>query len=84
MKFWKNFGFRIPFWDFSRTSLRHFEQLLFLKRLNPSSLSKLMIVRSFFVLNFWNIKSMINLYNVRILPPNIHSIKLLIKYLFQK
>jgi len=50
----------------------HFEQLSFLERLSPSSISKVMVVWRFFVINFWNPRSMINLYNVRILPSNIH------------
>jgi len=40
--------------------------------LNLSSLLKVMTIESFFVLNFDNSKSMINLCNVRTLLSNIH------------
>ena len=43
IEFWKNFGIRIPF-GCPQALLRRFEQLSFLERLNPSSLSKAMVV----------------------------------------
>ena len=51
-----------------RASLPHFEQLSFLERVNPSSLPKVMVVSSFFVLNLGNPISLVNLYYVRTLP----------------
>jgi len=44
MKFWKNFGFQIPFGVCLQALLPRFEQLSFLERLNPSSLSKVMVI----------------------------------------
>jgi len=52
MEFWKNFEFQIPSGDCSQASLRRFKQLSFLERLYPSHLSKVMVIGSFFALNF--------------------------------
>ena len=56
---------------FPWASLPQFEQLSYLEPFNLSSLLKVIAVWSLFVLNFWNLKSMIDLYNVT-LPSNIH------------
>jgi len=44
MEFWKKQICQIPFGDGQRASLRNFEKLSFLERLNPSFLSKVMVI----------------------------------------
>jgi len=78
------FGGPTAFGRWLANSLPYFEQLSFLEHLNPGSLLIVMVVWSFFVLNFWNPPSMINLYNIRTLPSNIYLIKMLINNLGQK
>jgi len=48
MEFWI-FFFKIPFGDGPGASLRNFEKLSFLELLNPSFLSKVIVIWSFFV-----------------------------------
>jgi len=73
---WWNFGkildFESPFGIAHELCYAIFKQLSFSERLNPSFISKVMVVWSFFAVNFCNSKSMINLYNVRTVQSNLH------------
>ena len=62
----------LSFGNWQLDSLPRFEQLSFLTRLHPTSLSKVMTVWSLVTIIFGNSKSITILFNLRTPPSNIH------------